>query len=658
MQARRRRCQIAVAALVVVVTAAACSPVPPLPTPRSTRSPARHPDTRAAGGTVNIAVWQEPASFLAAGVIDRDTFANVIAAPAAEGLLWYRPSEDAVRARSPADHWAPLLATEVPTIENGAVRTRGCANAAAAMCVTWKLREGVRWHDGSTFSSHDVCDTYRLFYLRYRDNNPTALLTTAGWDQVIDCSEVDLTTAVVDFKSQYGPYLSLGSGAYGILPAAVLDRAFRSNADLQSFVSDVDLSRGSRNSEAFRGAASLDRMIDGTGPFVFAGAEAGKEVTMVANRAYWDHDHPPRLDKLVFTFVPNVTAAVSAVRSGAVDMAFDLRLANLQQLVAAAGSGALTVQTVADAGAEKVDLNLCAGIGRACDSPSAKKSPYTADRAVRRAILAGLNRQAIIDRVAPGRTTVPADSWMALGLPELRAAEVPTTAFDPAAAAKILDEAGYAPSPNCDGGKTRAFADGSCIAISLGTTLDDATRLTVQSMIATDLAAIGIRVAQPFSPNLSSGAFFDNFAGGGPLYTHAYDAALYAGSVVSPGEPDRYYSLYHGDCHGSCPVNSQIPSTANNGTGQNVTGENDADLDRALDAGRRSVDTGARVRAYRAAQRVLARDLPEIPLYQHLTVNAHSAAIQGLRDNELVWDFNTADWFCTAGKCQAPAAAA
>jgi len=336
-------------------------------------------------------------------------------------------------------------------------------------------------------------------------------------------------------------------------------------------------------------------------------------------------------------------------------MAFDLRLANLPQLVAASAAGALTVQTVADAGAEKVDLNMCAGVARACDSPGARRSPYTAERAVRRAILAGINRQAIIDRVAAGRSTIPPDSWLSLGLPELRDADVPTTAYDPAAAAKILDQAGYALSPNCDGGKTRAFADGSCMEINFGTTLDDATRLTVQSLIATDLAAIGIRVVQPFTPNVNAGAFFDNFADGGPLYNHAFDAAMYAESLVSPGEPDRYYSVYHGDCRGSCPASSQIPSTANSGTGQNVTAENDGDLDRSLDAGRRSVDSATRLRAYRAVQRTLARDLPEVPLYQHLTVNAHSAAIQGILDNEVLWDFNVADWFCTSGRCQAPA---
>ena len=40
----------------------------------------------------------------------------------------------------------PLLATEVPTLENGGVRLRG---PTAAWTSTWKLRPGVKWHDGT-----------------------------------------------------------------------------------------------------------------------------------------------------------------------------------------------------------------------------------------------------------------------------------------------------------------------------------------------------------------------------------------------------------------------------------------------------------------------------------------------------------------------------
>ena len=70
-------------------------------------------------------------------------FADVIAAPVEEGLLWYRSTAATATSTSEADYWSPDLATSVPTVANGGVQTSGCADTAAAMCVTWHLRQGV-----------------------------------------------------------------------------------------------------------------------------------------------------------------------------------------------------------------------------------------------------------------------------------------------------------------------------------------------------------------------------------------------------------------------------------------------------------------------------------------------------------------------------------
>jgi len=47
----------------------------------------------------------------------------------------------------------------------------------------------------------------------------------------------------------------------------------------------------------------------------------------------------------------------------------------------------------------------------------------------------------------------------------------------------------------------------------------------------------------------------------------------------------------------------------------------------------------------------LAKDLPEIPLYQQITVDTYSKTVQDVLPNDLVWDFNAYDWFCTGGNC-------
>jgi ABC-type transport system substrate-binding protein len=107
------------------------------PSPEPTQSGAVN------GGTLNIGLVQEPTSFLAAGITDSMTFSYAVDALTNEGLLWYRSVDETSNAKTQADFWRPDLATEVPTTANGDVKTSGCAGGAK-MCVTWKLRSGVK----------------------------------------------------------------------------------------------------------------------------------------------------------------------------------------------------------------------------------------------------------------------------------------------------------------------------------------------------------------------------------------------------------------------------------------------------------------------------------------------------------------------------------
>ena len=631
----------------------------------ATPAPAESQDPNAvAGGTLNLGVWQEPTSFLDAGIVDSLTFSYLIDAPVQEGLLWYRSATQTSSAKSLADYWAPDLATEVPTTDNGDVKTSGCSNAQAKMCVTWKLRSGVKWHDGSAFGPHDVCDTFQFFFLKYGNNNPTALLSTSGWDQVVGCTENASSNSVtVDYKSTYGPYLALGSGVYGILPASILDQAFKNNSDLEKLNVNVDLSQGSGNSDAYKGSStSLDGILDGTGPYVFASYTPTKEIVLVQNKNYWNTAHMPHIAKLVFKMEADLTSEVNAAKAGDVDMAFDMRLYNLSGLdtAAKAANAKFKVQTIEDSGAEKIDMNLCAGDGTLCDNPAAKKNPYTADLTIRQAILKGINRQNIIDNQADGKTVIPKDSWMYLGAEWIDDPNIQVTGYDQAGANSMLDQAGYARDAKCgtapDGQNYRKFKDGSCIVINVGTTSNNPSRVATESLVQGDLAKIGINVPSPFTPNLKPGAFFGTFSDGGPLYTHAFDMAMYTNTLSAPAEPDAYYAGYHGNCGGQCTSDkgkNQIPSAANGGNGQDDTGINDPTLDTALENARYAVNLSDRAKFYMQAEEILAKQLPEIPLYQQVTVDSYTTKLNGLRDNDLVWDFNSYDWWCTGGNCQA-----
>ena len=615
------------------------------------------------GGTLTVGVLQEPTSFLAAGIVDSMAYSYAADAPVTEGLLWYRSTDETQSARSLADFWRPDLATEVPTTQNGDVRTSGCRTVtfdgkdqAPKMCVTWKLRSGVHWHDGSLFSSKDVCDTFRFFWLKYQAHNPTNLLTTSGWQETIGCDDSNPQQAVVSYRSTYGGYLGQGNGVYGILPSKLLQNAFAGappgNGDLEKTPQTVNLTLGSGNPDAYTGTDTLDRIVDGTGPYVFQKYEPAKDIILVRNRRYWDPAHQPHLDRIILKFVSDTKSQLDQARAGEIDFGMDYRLALLKELNDTAKAGKLRVETIPESGAEKIDLNLC-DTARGLCGEQATKSPFTADLRVRQAMIKAIDRRLIVQTIAQNETVVPQDSWIYLGAEFIRTTprDNPTTGYDPIGARRLLDAAGYRLSPKCHGGLGRADPTGTtCMDLGFVTTSGNTARQNAQIAIQAMLQSVGIYT------NLSdvrSGKLFGSFADGGVLYTHQFQLAMYTNTLSVPADPDSWYPGYHSDCGGRCPELDQVPSAANKGVGQDDTGESNPEVDRLFDEARSTVDLSQRAKAYKQAEALLAKDLPEIPLYQQVVVNSYSTRLHGLQRNDLVWTFNSYDWWCDGGNCHA-----
>ena len=612
------------------------------------------------GGTLTVGVLQEPTSFLAAGIVDSMTYSYAVDAPITEGLLWYRSRDETQNAKTLADFWRPDLATEVPTTSNGDVKTSGCKNVTfngkdqtPKMCVTWKLRDNVFWHDGTKFSSKDVCDTFNFYWLRYQAKNPTTILSPTGWQETIGCDDSSPLTAILSYRSTYGAYLGQATGVYGILPSKLVENAFNgangAGTDLEKTPQTVNLTLGSGNPDAYTGTDTLDKIIDGTGPYVFQKYEPGKDIILVKNKKYWDKSHQPHLDKIIMKFIADTKSQLDQAAAGEIQFGMDYRLALLSDLNATAKNGKLHVETIPESGAEKIDLNLCDNAKGLCGE-QATKSAFTADLKVRQALMKAINRQQIVNTIASGETVVPADSWIYLGAEFIHttSSQDPTTSYDPAGAKKLLDDAGYKVSQNCHAGAGRADSSGRCMDLDFVTTAGNTARQNAQIAIQAMLQAVGIFTNLR---TVTSGKLFGNFADGGLLYTHQFQLAMYTNTLSTPAEPDSWYPGYHADCGGSCPDLNQIPSSANNGFGQNDTGEDNPDVDKLFDEARSTVDLSQRAKSYKQIESQLDKDLPEIPLYQQVVVNSESSRMHGVQPNDLVWTFNMYDWYCDQGNC-------
>ena len=225
-----------------------------------------------AGGKVTVASWQEQDSLLSCNITAAAPHACAYVNPAMEGLLTVKANQDVPTNPKLSDNWVPELATEVPTLENGDVKIAG-----DKMDVTWKLRHGVKWHDGVAFTSRDVKATFDFWFLKYHEKNPTPVVSVVGWDQVSSVDTPDDFTAVVHLNVVYAAYLTLGTGPYGILPDHLLQQVWARSGNLTSEKVSVNIPGG------YNGTDTLDKIMVGTGPFMFKEWVPGDHLTLVRN---------------------------------------------------------------------------------------------------------------------------------------------------------------------------------------------------------------------------------------------------------------------------------------------------------------------------------------------------------------------------------------
>jgi len=568
------------------------------------------------GGKVTLASWQEPDTMLAYGVTDSMTHAVADVGPVLDGLLGYTNKEDLPKNPKQSDLFFPQLATEIPTTDNGDVKISG-----SKMSVTYKLRQGVKWHDGESFSADDVVDTANFWWLKYKDNNPTPVVSTTGWDQIESVQKVDDHTVTVNFSTIFGPYMSLFSGPGGVMPSHLLQKTWSdptAKGDMTKAKLSIDLSAANPN--AYKGSDTWDKWLVGTGPFVFKEWVSGDHMTLVKNNNYWG-PHKAYLDQITIKFEPDANTELADLRTGTIDFGVDFRAALLSPI---SHINNVTAQVGQDSGAEHLDVNL--------------HNKYLANETIRKAILEGIDRQKMVDTLLEGKTQVGPDSWLCEGTGVWCSdPSVPTTKYDPNKANQDLDAAGFKKQTSGADKGFRAFSDGSTIAINIGTTnLPLRSQQAVQ--IQSDLQTIGIKIISPFQI-YPAGKFFGAYASGGIIYHHNFDLAMYTNTYGSPAEPDAFYSAY---------VSTEVPTDANNGNGQNTSFCNDPAIDQAFKAGRGKVGQTDRKQAYVQAQVALAKDLCDIPLFEQVSVNAYSNKIGGVKFNEFVWWNNAADWYMTS----------
>ena len=268
---RNRLPAVAVAAVLLVT---ACSPTPSAsPLPGATTGPgATGPAATTVaegpkkGGSITVAIEGEPASLDPA--FDYDFVSGLAVSSVTEGLLKFCENDTKL---------CPNLAESYTVSPDGKT-------------YTLKIRQGVKFHDGSTMTVDDV-----VFSLnRIRDTN---LASYVGWmlANVADVTAPDASTVVITMSQPD----ALVEYALAATSAHVVNKKFvEANGDKY-------------------GTPSVGSI--GTGPFKFVEWQSGDHQKLARFDDYWDTSAGPYLDEITIKIIPEPSTRVAGLQTGDID---------------------------------------------------------------------------------------------------------------------------------------------------------------------------------------------------------------------------------------------------------------------------------------------------------------------------------------------------
>jgi len=284
----------------------------------------------------------------------------------------------------------PVLAAEIPTLENGGVKQR----ADGGMDVTWKLRPGVKWHDGKPHTSADV--KFTVDAINKGDWKPES---TDGFDRIASVDTPDSLTAVVHYKEIYAPYQM--QFFRGTLPKHVLEGR------------DIDK------------ANDYNRNPLGTGPYRLVEWKTGEYALLEAVPNYWRGAQYPKIKKILFRFIANTSTRINQLRAGEIHVVALIPWDKVRELK---DVPAIRLNRVLGNGYEHVTLN------------EQKFAPF-ADVRVRRALAHAIDRETIVKTILEDEVTIVNGPIQPLSW--AYESNVPAYNYDPAKAKSLLDDAGW-----------------------------------------------------------------------------------------------------------------------------------------------------------------------------------------------------------------------
>ena len=534
------------------------------------------------GGALKLLFWQ-------AATLLNPHFA--IGAKDQEGSrIFYEP----LGAWDPSGILVPVLAAEIPDIENGGV-------AADGMSVTWKLKKGVEWHDGHPFTADDV-----VFNCEYASDPATAATTVTHYrDTTVE--KIDSYTVRVRFDEPTpfwaGPFV----GSNGML---IPKHLF----------------------EPYKGATSRDAPANlkpvGTGPYRFIEFTPGDSVKGERNPSYHVANRP-HFDTIELKGGGDaVTAARAVMQTGEYDFAWNMQvedeiLLKLEKAENAKGHA----EIVPSRAIEHIQINFSdpwTEVDGERSSPKTKH-PLFSDPAVRRALCLLVDRASIEAHIY-GRTGVATGNF--LNNPERFVSKNTKWEFDLGKANRVLEEAGWTRGP--DGIRAK---NGKKLRLVFQTSIN-APRQKTQAIVKQACQRAGIDIElKSITPSVY---FSSDTANPDTVKKFSCDIQMLTVGTPSVPDPEGFMQQF---------ASWEIASKDNKWQGRNTTRWRSDEYDETLRPAQGELNAVKRAALFIKMNDMVVGDVAVIPVVNRRRVAVMSNKLKATLSG---WDndfWNLEDWY-------------
>ncbi len=490
----------------------------------------------------------------------------------------------------------PILAEEVPSIENGSVSADG-------LSVTYKLKQGVTWSDGEPFTAEDVRFTWE-----FTTDEAAATTSIATYLPIEDVEVVDDHTVTLHFKDPApGWYSPFATGFGGqILPKHLL----------QDFM-------GEKGRDA-----EFNLMPIGTGPYKVVEFKPGDVIIYEINENYREADKP-YFKQIEFKGGGDATAAArAALQTGETDWAWNLQVEKSVLEPMAEGSDVGVLVITPGPNVERLILNFAdpdTEVDGARSEPTTQH-PFLSDKAVREALKLAADRDLIATELyGPAGQATP----NILVAPEKFASQNTSYEFNLDAAAQSLEGAGWTGSPRSK--------DGVEIGILYQTSINPLRQKT-QEIIKQGWETIGCPTELK---SIDAAVYFSSDAGNPDTASHLYaDIEMYTNGPASP-YPIDYMTGWK-----STDPAVDIAQKSNSWAGSNIHRWVNEDYNAMYQQALTELDEAAQVELFWGMNDLVCNEVVVVPLVHRADVVGVNSKLKGYATSPWTPDVrDIADWY-------------